>query len=68
MEAREKIETNVRAELENQNRAQREQAYFKALLDKNDFEVPQELVDQEIRSFFYQSGLLQPNSKGRAGY
>ncbi len=58
----EKVGEMMQKDLERRNRSLREEQYFKTLLEKNSFEVPQAMCDEEIRNFLYQMGLLDPSN------
>lgn len=59
----EKLESLLREDLERRNKGAKEEAYFKTLLEKNTFEVPQAMCDEEIRNFLFEMGLLDPSNQ-----
>ena len=60
-ELKQKIRVHMKRDTEQKNRTLHEDAYFKALIAKNEFKVPQSLIDEEIRNYLFQMGLLDPS-------
>lgn len=57
-----KLEELMRAEVERRNKTAKEEQFFKTLIEKNTFEVPQAMCDEEIRNFLGEMGLLDPSN------
>ena len=58
-----KIEENLKKEVENINKSRKEEAFFDAVFEKNEFEIPPALVDEEIRMMLFEFGLLNPQDQ-----
>ena len=57
----------VRSELEREvarkNEVEREEKLLRAVLEKNPFEVPEALVDEEVRNVLFEMGFLNPQDE-----
>ena len=60
-ELKSNILKQIDANAEKQNRAAKETKLFEQLIEKNAFDVPQSLIDEEIRSILFEFGALDPN-------
>ena len=49
--------------IEQRNRREKENKLFQAITEKNPFEVPQVMVDEEIRSVLFDMGVLDPRKE-----
>lgn len=57
-ELRDYIKNTMQQQKKEQNKNLRQTKLFEAILEKNDFDVPQTLVDEEIREILFEMGLL----------
>lgn len=55
------IKKNLEKEIEQRNKQQKEEAFALAVYDQKPFEVPQGLVDEEVRRLLFELGFLDPN-------
>lgn len=62
-EMREKIAKRVQGEISAKNKERKHEAVLKKIAEVNPFEVPQPLVDEEIRFFLFEAGLLDSNKQ-----
>ncbi len=62
-ELEKEIEENFRRQVEQKNKNAKEEKLFVAISSKNSFRVPQVLVDEEIRTIFFESGILNPREE-----
>lgn len=62
-EFRAKIEEDFKKQLERTNKVARDEAVFKALIEKNSFEVPQAMIDEQIREMLFNLRFLDPKKK-----
>lgn len=60
LELRMKVRQSLEEEAENQARVDAEAALLEQLVAENPFEVPQVLIDEEIRALIMRSGLVDP--------
>jgi trigger factor len=61
VELREKIAKRVASEVNTKNKDKTHEAVLKKIADANPFVVPQPLIDEEIRFFLFEAGLLDSN-------
>ncbi len=57
------LEARLKSELEARNTQERETKYFEALFKKSSFEVPQAMIDEEIRHILFEARLLDPSDQ-----
>lgn len=57
------IEEKAKKEVEFKNKRAQEDALLKAIIEENAFEVPEALVDEEIRSILFEARLLDPSKE-----
>lgn len=62
-EVRSAIEKKMSEQIENQNQGLREARLFEVLIEKNSFEVPQVLIDEEIRGILFEFGALDSSKR-----
>jgi trigger factor len=62
-EVRKTVEDRLKQQIEQQNKGMRETRLFEVLIEKNSFEVPQALVDEEIRSILFEFGALDSSKQ-----
>lgn len=57
------ISENLAKETENINKTRKEEALLEAIFDKNNFEIPPALVDEEIRMMLFEFGIMNPQDR-----
>ncbi len=57
------VHDNMERQVKGRNQQNRENALFQALAEKNTFQIPQAMVDEEIRSVLFESRVLDPNKR-----
>jgi trigger factor len=62
-EVRNHVRKQIESEIEQRNTAAREEGLFQAIFANNTFEVPQEMVDQEIRRILLEMNILNPQDE-----
>ncbi len=70
-ETAEELVTKLRENLEDStkrnNKQKKESAFFEAVAKKNKFDIPQAMIDQEIRAVLFRFGALDPNKQESYG-
>jgi len=66
-EMKKKLTEQFEAEVEKHNRSAKESSMFDAILESNEFEVPQVMVDEQIRGMLKQMGYLRGSDEKVAG-
>ena len=61
---RENLQKEVQKQLEKKNDQARRQGLFEEIIARNEFDVPEAMVDQEIRGMLMDMGALDPNKEG----
>ncbi len=62
-ELKAKIKSHIETEIRNKNKQAFEEAYALEVYKKNSFEIPQALVDEEVRRLLFEMGFLDPNKR-----
>ncbi len=62
-EVRDHIRKQLEKEIEQRNTASREEGLFEAIFANNSFEVPEPMVDQEIRRILLEMNILNPQDE-----
>jgi len=60
---RAQVKTNLEKALEDQNTQAKERKLFEAIIEKNPFDVPQVMVDDEMRNILFEMGVLDRRSR-----
>jgi trigger factor len=60
---RETLRKKMETEIERINQNEKENKLFETLIEKNKFEIPEILADQEIREMLFEGGMLDPKDK-----
>ncbi len=58
-----KVEERLEREVESQNRMAREAGVFQAIGTKNEFKIPQRMIDEEMRQIFFERGMLDASKQ-----
>lgn len=57
------VKKALETEVERKNELEREESLVKAIIEKNPFEIPNALIDDEIRNVLFEMGLLDPRDE-----
>lgn len=62
-ELKKKLHEDIEKNIERENDDAREKKLLEAIIEKNKFSIPQELIDFEIRNLLFQMGVLNPRNQ-----
>lgn len=62
-ELKTKIKENLEREAKNRSQQEKEEKVFEAIAEKNTFEIPQPMIDAEIRAMLFRFGALDPKKR-----
>jgi len=60
---KETIKSNLEKEIEGINKTRKEEGLLEAIYEKNSFEIPPALIDEEIRMMLFEFGILNPQDR-----
>ena len=62
-ELREKVEFSMKRETEEKNKRARENKLFQEIINKNSFEIPKSMIEDEVRNILFEMRVLDPKDR-----